>query len=109
MARLGVHQDEERVGLLGAAAHDVLQGGDVLERVQGHHAVVVVARQQEHGRILDAVVLWDADVVERRVPGAVSEGTSRGGGSTDTTNKSFSFIQILHFPQPLCMCVFFYF
>lgn len=77
MARLGVHQDEERVGLLGAAAHDVLQGGDVLERVQRHHAVVVVARQQEHGGILDTVVLRDADVVERGVPAAVSEGTSR--------------------------------
>lgn len=87
MARLGVHQDEERVGLLGAAAHDVLQGGDVLERVQGHHAVVVVARQQEYGGILDAVVLWDVDVVERGVPEVVSEGTSRGGANADTINS----------------------
>lgn len=69
VARLGVHQDEERVALLGAAAHDVLQRGDVLERVQRHHAVVVVARQQQHRRVLHAVALWDADVVERRVSG----------------------------------------
>lgn len=94
MARLCVHEDEERVGLLGAGPHDVLQGGDVLERVQGHHAVVVVARQQEHGGILDAVALRDADVVERGVPGAVGEGTraSRGRASTDTSRYLQSII-----------------
>lgn len=95
VARLGVHQDEERVGLLGAAAHDVLQGGDVLERVQGHHAVVVVARQQEHGGILDAVVLRDADVVERGVPVAVSRGHVKGGADTDTLESSFMQMNIL--------------
>lgn len=69
MARLGVHEDEERIGLLGAAAHDVLQRGDVLERVEGHHPVVVVPRQQEHRGVLDAVAFWDADVVKRGVSG----------------------------------------
>ena len=69
MARLGVHEDEERVRLLGAAADDVLQRGDVLERVERHHPVVVVPRQQEHGRVLDPVAFWDADVMERGVSG----------------------------------------
>ena len=68
MARLCVHEDEQRVRLLGAAAYGVLQGGDVLEGVERHHPVVVVPRQQEHRRVLDPVAFWDADVVERGVP-----------------------------------------
>lgn len=108
MARLGVHEDEERVGLLGAGAHDVLQGGDVLERVQGHHAVVVVARQQEHGGILDPVALRDADVVERGVPGAVGAGRQarvKGKASTDATSPLqyyYIFLVLI-----ICACVFF--
>lgn len=81
VARLSVHEDEQRVRLLGVAAHDVLQGGDVLERVEGHHAVVVVPRQQEHRRVLDPVAFWDADVVERRVSGK-GEQWRRHGGQT---------------------------
>lgn len=69
MARLCVHEDEQRVRLLGAAAHDILQCGDVFEGVEGHHPVVVVPGQQEHGGILDPVTLRDVDVVERGVPG----------------------------------------
>lgn len=96
VARLGVHQDEERVGLLGAAAHDVLQGGDVLERVQGHHAVVVVTRQQEHGGILDAIVLRDADVVERGVPA----GGQRGPSRKEQTRLPHLCGRTSHFPRP---------
>lgn len=69
VAGLCVHEDEQRVRLLGAAAHDVLQGGDVFERVERHHPVVVVTGQQEDGRVLDPVALWDSDVMERRVSG----------------------------------------
>lgn len=80
MTRLCVHEDEQRVRLLGAAAHDVLQRGDVFEGVEGHHPVVVVPGQQEHGGILDPVTLRDADVVERGVPG--------GGERWDRDNNS---------------------
>ena len=73
VSRLCVHEDEEGVGLLGAAAHDVLQGGDVLQRVEGHHAVVVVTGEQEHCRVLDPVAFWDADVMERGVSVAQRE------------------------------------
>ena len=38
--------------LLVDAAHGVLQLRDVLERVRGHHAVVVVRRRQQHRRVL---------------------------------------------------------
>lgn len=69
VARLGVHMDEQWVPLLEAAAHDVLQGGDVFEGVQGHHPVVVIARQQEHRRVLDLVAVWDTDVMEGGVSG----------------------------------------
>lgn len=102
VARLGVHQDEERVGLLGAAAHNVLQGGDVLERVQGHNAVVVVASQQQHGGILDAVVVWDADVVERGVPVGVSRGTS---GQEQTPRVSLIYLDKYYIFLGLVVCV----
>ncbi len=69
VARLRVHEDEQRVCLLGAAAYNVLQGGDVLEGVQRHHPVVMVPRQQEHCGVLDPVALWDVDVMERGVSG----------------------------------------
>lgn len=68
VARLCVHQDEEGVCLLGVAAYDVLQGGDVLQRVERHHPVVVIPRQQQHRGVLHPVALWDADVVQRGVP-----------------------------------------
>lgn len=64
VARLCVHEDEQRVRLLGAAAYDVLQGGDVLEGVERHHPVVVVPCQQEHRGVLDPIAFWDADVME---------------------------------------------
>ena len=38
--------------LLVDAAHGVLQLRDVLERVRGHHAVVVVGRRQQHRGVL---------------------------------------------------------
>lgn len=75
MARLCVHEDEQRVRLLGAAADDVLQGGDVFEGVERHHPVVVVPRQQEHGGVLDPVAFWDADVMERGVSGKEVQGS----------------------------------
>lgn len=65
---LCVHKDEQRVLLLGAAAHNVLKGGNVLEGVQRHHPVIVVPRQQEHRGVLDPVPFGDTDVVERGVP-----------------------------------------
>lgn len=67
VARLCVYEDEQRICLLGAAAHNVLKGGDVFERVEGHHSVIVVSCQQQHRWVLDPVALWDVDVVQRRV------------------------------------------
>lgn len=69
VARLCVHEDEEGVWLFGGTAHGVLQGCDVLERVEGHHPVIVVPGQQEDSGILDPIPMWDTDVVERRVSG----------------------------------------
>lgn len=45
----------------------MLQGRDELERVQRHHTVVVVGREQQRGRILDAVSDRHCDIVQRRV------------------------------------------
>lgn len=69
VSRLCVHENKQRVCLLGAPSDDGLQGGDVLEGVEGNHAVVMVPRQQEHRGVLDPITLWDTDVVEWRVPG----------------------------------------
>lgn len=44
VARLGVHPRQQRAALRGAARR-VLQRCDELQRVQRHHAVVVVRRQ----------------------------------------------------------------
>lgn len=68
VAGLGVHVDEQGVALLPAAAHDVLKRGNELERVQRDHAVVVVSREEEHGRVLDVIRLRKLHVVQRRVP-----------------------------------------
>lgn len=68
VSRLGVHEDEQGICLLGVAADSVLQGGDVFQRVERHHPVVVVPRQQQHRRVLHAVAFWDVDVVQRGVP-----------------------------------------
>lgn len=50
---LGVYAREQRARLRGAA-HGVLQRRDELERVQRHHAVVVVRRQHQRRRVLRA-------------------------------------------------------
>lgn len=63
VTRLGVHVDKEGVGLAGPATDHMLQGGDVLQRVQGNHAVVMVTGQQQHSRVLHAVTLGGPDVV----------------------------------------------
>ena len=67
MTGLRVDLDHERVALLGAVAHHVLQLRDVLERVQRHHSVVVVGRQQKCCRVL-VIRCWHVDVVKGRVP-----------------------------------------
>lgn len=77
---LCVHKDEQRVCLLGAAAYDVLQGGDVLEGVERHHPVIVVPRQQEHRGVLHPVAFWDTDVMERGVPGKEEQCSGRSEG-----------------------------
>lgn len=69
VAWLCVHEDEEGVCLLGVAAYNVLEGGDVLQGVERHYPVVVVPRQQQHRGVLHPVALWDADVVQRGVSG----------------------------------------
>lgn len=99
VTRLRVHKDEQRVCLLGAAAHDVLQRGDVFEGVEGHHPVVVVPGQQEHGGILDPVTLWDADVVERGVPSGGEEmrsDTSTSGGTNKYKVRASSVLLVLN-------------
>lgn len=64
----GVHPYHERLLLLGAAAHAVLQRGAELQRVEGHHAVVVIRRQQQDGRVGRPGVRGLRQIVERRVP-----------------------------------------
>lgn len=64
----GVHPHHERLLLLGAAAHAVLQGGAELQRVQGHHAVVVIRRQEQDGRVGRAGVGGRGKIMERRIP-----------------------------------------
>jgi len=49
VASLGLDANDDGVGLVGRAAKLMLQRGDELERVQRHHAVVVVARGQLQG------------------------------------------------------------
>lgn len=73
MARFCIHEDEQRVRLLGTAAHNVLQGSDVFEGVKGHHPIIVVTRQQQDGGVLDPVAFGDADVMERGIPGREKE------------------------------------
>lgn len=75
--RLCVHKYKQRVCLLGAPSNDVLQGGDVLEGVERHHAVIVVPSQQEHRGVLDPVTFWDTDVVERGIPGKKEKGSTQ--------------------------------
>lgn len=70
----GVHAHQEGLELTGAVAHPVLQRSGVLKRVQRHHAVVVVRRQQQHGRVWRPIPRGRREVVERGVPGRREEG-----------------------------------
>lgn len=65
----GVHPDHQRLLLLGAAAHPVLQRGAVLEGMEGNHAVIVICCQQQDGWIGATRVRWLRQIVERRIPG----------------------------------------
>lgn len=64
-----VHPDHQRLALLGAAAHAVLQGGAVLQGVEGNHAVVVISCQQQDGRVRRPRVRRLGQIMERRIPG----------------------------------------
>lgn len=65
----GVHPDHQRLALPGAAAHPLLQRRAVLQGVEGHHAVIVVPRQQQDGREGGAGVRGLRQIMERRIPG----------------------------------------
>ncbi len=68
MASIGLHTNEQWVALIGVAtANDLLQSGNVLERVKRHHAVVVVGGEHKDGRVLDTGVSGWANVVQGRV------------------------------------------
>lgn len=69
MTRLRVHEDEQGICLLGVAAHNVLQGGDVFKGVERHHPVIVISCEQQNGRVLDPAAFWDTDVMQWRVSG----------------------------------------
>lgn len=64
----GVHPDHQRLTLRRTGAHPVLQGGAVLEGVEGHHAVVMIRRQEQDGGVRRARVGRGWQVVERGVP-----------------------------------------
>lgn len=68
MAAACVHSDHQRLALLGAAADAALQRGAVLQGVERHHAVVVVSRQKQNGRVGRAGVRWRRQIVEGGVP-----------------------------------------
>ena len=53
------------IGLISGSA--VLQRSQELVAVQWHHAVIMVARRQQHGRVLLRALLWHAHVVNGRV------------------------------------------
>lgn len=67
VAWLCVHKDEKGICLLGAATYNVLQSGDVLEGMQRHYPVIVVACQQKHSGVLDPIAFWYTDVMKRGV------------------------------------------
>lgn len=69
VSALRVHSDQERLLLVRTAAHSVLQGGAVFERVEGNNAVVVVRRQQQDGGERGTGVRGLRQVMERRIPG----------------------------------------
>lgn len=52
VSRLGVDAREQRAALGRRGPGRVLQRRDELQRVQRHHAVVVVRRQHQRGRVL---------------------------------------------------------
>ena len=66
---LCVDKDEQGICLLGATAHNVLQGGNVFEGVERHYPVIVVPCQQQDCRVLDPIAFWDTDVMQWRVSG----------------------------------------
>jgi hypothetical protein len=47
----------------------VLQGGNILEAVAGHHSIIMVGSDGENSRILDTLLTSrDADIMQRRDP-----------------------------------------
>lgn len=59
----GVHPHHQRLTLRGTAPHPVLQGSTVLQGVEGHHAVIVICRQEKDGRVWRARVRWGRQIV----------------------------------------------
>lgn len=64
----GVHPDHQRLALRRTAPHPVLQGGAVLERVEGHHAVVVIGRQKQDGGVWRPRVGRGRQIMEWGIP-----------------------------------------
>lgn len=82
-----VHPDHEGLTLQGAAAHSVLQSSAVLQRVQGHHAVVVICRQEQDGRIGRARVRFLRQIMKRRIPGEKVRDTEISKGKNAQQNS----------------------
>ncbi len=72
----GVHPDHQRLTLLRAAAHSVLQGSTVLQSVQRHHTVIMICCQKQDGREGRARVRWRRQIMVRRIPGERVKKTS---------------------------------
>ena len=68
VAAARVHSDHQRLPLHGAAAYAPLQRRAVLQRVERHHAVIVIGCQQQNGRVGGARVGLRRQIVEGRIP-----------------------------------------
>lgn len=69
----GVHPDHQGLTLHRAVAHPILQGGTVLQSVEGNHAIIVICCQKQDGRVGRTRVRSLRQIMERRIPGREGE------------------------------------
>lgn len=63
-----IHSDQQGLNLAGAASHSILQGGYILQSMQGNNAVIVIGRQEEHSRVRGSIPRGLRKVMKGRVP-----------------------------------------
>lgn len=76
----GVHPDQQRLPLHGAAAYSVLQRRTVLEGVERHHAVIVICSQKQDGWVGGAGVRWLRHIMQRGIPAGNPRGENMSFG-----------------------------